>query len=187
MTATHTQNVAATVAQVNDLAAAGADLVRVAVDSTKDAEALAEIRRQTTANLAVDLQENYRLASQVAPHVDKLRYNPGHLYHHEPAAALARQGEVPGRRGRRARLRPADRRQLRIGRSGQTRTGQSGRPRRRFARSDGRQRAGALRAARSAVVHPLLRLAEGFRSGQGDRGQSPVRRRSAPTCRCTWA
>jgi (E)-4-hydroxy-3-methylbut-2-enyl-diphosphate synthase len=84
MTATHTQNVAATVAQVNDLAAAGADLVRVAVDSTKDAEALAEIRRQTTANLAVDLQENYRLASQVAPHVDKLRYNPGHLYHHEP-------------------------------------------------------------------------------------------------------
>jgi (E)-4-hydroxy-3-methylbut-2-enyl-diphosphate synthase len=84
MTATHTQNVAATVAQVNDLAAAGADLVRVAVDSTKDAEALAEVRRQTTANLAVDLQENYRLASQVAPHVDKLRYNPGHLYHHEP-------------------------------------------------------------------------------------------------------
>jgi len=84
MTATHTQNVAATVAQVNDLAAAGADLVRVAVDSTKDADALAEIRRQTDANLAVDLQENYRLASQVAPHVDKLRYNPGHLYHHEP-------------------------------------------------------------------------------------------------------
>ncbi|HTU27426.1 MAG TPA: (E)-4-hydroxy-3-methylbut-2-enyl-diphosphate synthase [Pirellulales bacterium] len=84
MTATHTQDVAATVAQVNDLAAAGADLVRVAVDSTKDATALAEIRRQTSANLSVDLQENYRLASQVAPHVDKLRYNPGHLYHHEP-------------------------------------------------------------------------------------------------------
>ena len=57
--------------------------MRIAVDSQKDAEALAEIRRQTTANLSVDLQENYRLAELVAPHVDKLRYNPGHLYHHE--------------------------------------------------------------------------------------------------------
>jgi (E)-4-hydroxy-3-methylbut-2-enyl-diphosphate synthase len=83
MTATHTQNIDATVGQINALAAAGADVVRVAVDSTKDAQALAEIRRQTTANLVVDLQENYRLAEVVAPHVDKLRYNPGHLYHHE--------------------------------------------------------------------------------------------------------
>jgi (E)-4-hydroxy-3-methylbut-2-enyl-diphosphate synthase len=83
MTATHTQDVAATVAQINDLHAAGADLVRVAVDSRQDAEALAEIRRQTAANLAVDLQENYRLAQVVAPSVDKVRYNPGHLYHHE--------------------------------------------------------------------------------------------------------
>ncbi|HEY5314271.1 MAG TPA: flavodoxin-dependent (E)-4-hydroxy-3-methylbut-2-enyl-diphosphate synthase, partial [Pirellulales bacterium] len=83
MTATHTQDIAATVEQVRDLAAAGADIVRIAVDSTKDAEALAEIRRQTQANLSVDLQENYRLAAQVVPHVDKVRYNPGHLYHHE--------------------------------------------------------------------------------------------------------
>ncbi len=83
MTATHTQDVAATTAQVNALAAAGADVVRIAVDNSRDAEALAEIRRQTQANLSVDLQENYRLALEVAPHVDKLRYNPGHLYHHE--------------------------------------------------------------------------------------------------------
>jgi (E)-4-hydroxy-3-methylbut-2-enyl-diphosphate synthase len=83
MTATHTQNIDATVEQVNALHAAGADIVRIAVDSTKDAEALAEIRRQTQANLSVDLQENYRLAEKVAPHVDKIRYNPGHLYHHE--------------------------------------------------------------------------------------------------------
>ena len=83
MTATHTQDIDATVAQVNDLAAAGADVVRIAVDSSKDAEALAEIRKQTTANLSVDLQENYRLVTEVAPHVDKVRYNPGHLYHHE--------------------------------------------------------------------------------------------------------
>ena len=83
MTATHTSDIAATASQVNDLHRAGADVIRVAVDSRHDAEALAEIRRQTAANLAVDLQENYRLAELVAPSVDKLRYNPGHLYHHE--------------------------------------------------------------------------------------------------------
>ena len=83
MTATHTQNIDATVEQINSLHHAGADIIRVAVDSTKDANALAEIRKQTKANLAVDLQENYRLAEVVAPHVDKIRYNPGHLYHHE--------------------------------------------------------------------------------------------------------
>jgi len=83
MTATHTQDVDATVGLVNALEAAGADVVRIAVDNTKDAIALAEIRKQTTANLSVDLQENYRLALDVAPHVDKIRYNPGHLYHHE--------------------------------------------------------------------------------------------------------
>lgn len=83
MTATHTQNIDATVTQVNALEEAGADVVRIAVDSRKDADALAEIARQTRANLSVDLQENYRLAEDVAPHVAKLRYNPGHLYHHE--------------------------------------------------------------------------------------------------------
>lgn len=83
MTATHTQDIDATVAQVQSLAQAGADVVRIAADSTADAEALAEIRRQCSANLSVDLQENYRLAERVAPHVDKIRYNPGHLYHHE--------------------------------------------------------------------------------------------------------
>src|SRR6478752_9844190 len=83
MTATHTQDIDATVEQVNALYEVGADIGRIAVDSKKDAEALAEIRKQTKANLSVDLQENYRLAELVAPHVDKVRYNPGHLYHHE--------------------------------------------------------------------------------------------------------
>jgi (E)-4-hydroxy-3-methylbut-2-enyl-diphosphate synthase len=83
MTATPTRDIDATVAQVNTLAEAGAAVVRIAVDSPPEAEAVAEIRRQTAANLVVDLQENYRLAERLAPHVDKLRYNPGHLYHHE--------------------------------------------------------------------------------------------------------
>jgi (E)-4-hydroxy-3-methylbut-2-enyl-diphosphate synthase len=85
MCATRTQDVDATVEQAEAIRRAGGDLVRVAVDSDRDVEALAEIRRQTPANLVVDLQENYRLAARVAPHVDKLRYNPGHLYHHEKA------------------------------------------------------------------------------------------------------
>jgi (E)-4-hydroxy-3-methylbut-2-enyl-diphosphate synthase len=83
MTATKTQDIDATVAQAEALRTAGAGVVRIAVDSDKDAEALAEIRRGTTANLAVDLQENFRLAEKVAPFVNKIRYNPGHLYHHQ--------------------------------------------------------------------------------------------------------
>ncbi len=83
MTATKTQDVDATSAQTEALREAGAGVVRIAVDSEKDARALAEIRKRTTANLAVDLQENFRLAELVAPSVDKIRYNPGHLYHHQ--------------------------------------------------------------------------------------------------------
>ena len=83
MTATKTTDIDATVELVQLMHDAGADVVRIAVDSKKDAAALGEIRSQTTANLSVDLQENYRLAEIVAPHVDKIRYNPGHLYHHE--------------------------------------------------------------------------------------------------------
>ncbi len=83
MCATRTQDIDATVEQAEAIRKAGGDIVRVAVDNAKDVEALAVVRRQTPANLVVDLQENYRLASQVAPHVDKIRYNPGHLYHHE--------------------------------------------------------------------------------------------------------
>ena len=84
MCATRTQDVAATAEQARMLHAAGAGVVRVAVDSAKDVAALAEVRaRVPEANLAVDLQESYRLATRVAPLVNKIRYNPGHLYHHD--------------------------------------------------------------------------------------------------------
>jgi (E)-4-hydroxy-3-methylbut-2-enyl-diphosphate synthase len=82
MTATRTQDIAATIRQVELLEAAGADVIRIAVDNPKDVVALAEIRAaRPNANLSIDLQENYRLAEKVAPFVQKLRYNPGHLYH----------------------------------------------------------------------------------------------------------
>ena len=83
MCATRTQDIDATVEQTNQLQNAGAGIVRIAIDNDKDAEALKEIRRQTTAILSVDLQENYRLAAKIASSVDKIRYNPGHLHHHE--------------------------------------------------------------------------------------------------------
>ena len=83
MAATRTQDVKATLRQVRLLEAAGADVIRIAVDSRKDTEALAEIAESAARPLSVDLQENYRLAEVVAPHVQKIRYNPGHLYHHE--------------------------------------------------------------------------------------------------------
>ena len=88
MAATQTRNVAATLEQVRILEQAGADLIRIAVDSEADVKALAEIREQTSALLSVDLQENYRLAEKVAPLVDKIRYNPGHLHHHEKSKSI---------------------------------------------------------------------------------------------------
>ena len=39
--------------------------------------------RVPEANICIDLQENYRLAELLAHHVAKIRYNPGHLHHHE--------------------------------------------------------------------------------------------------------
>src|SRR5574341_357019 len=83
MCATKTRDIDATVAQCEQLRRAGAGIVRIAIDNEKEVAAVREIRRQSTATLAVDLQENYRLAASVAPHVDKIRYNPGHLHHIE--------------------------------------------------------------------------------------------------------
>lgn len=83
MCATPTTDVDATLTQLRLLEQAGADIVRIAADNRKDAQALIRIRGESDAVLSVDLQENYRLAAVLAPHVDKIRYNPGHLYHHE--------------------------------------------------------------------------------------------------------
>ena len=88
MAATRTRDLPATLRQIRLLEQAGADLIRIAVDSKEDVAALAELRKQTDARLSVDLQESYRLAELVAPHVDKLRYNPGHLHHHEKGKSV---------------------------------------------------------------------------------------------------
>src|SRR5262245_31540945 len=88
MCATRTQDIDATVEQTESLRRAGAAIVRIAIDSDKDAEALKQVRAQTGATLSVDLQENYRLAAKVASAVDKIRYNPGHLHHHEKEKSI---------------------------------------------------------------------------------------------------
>ena len=83
MCATRTQDIDATIDQTNALHERKAGVVRIAVDNKQDAAALIEVRKATDATLSVDLQENYRMAALVAPYVDKIRYNPGHLFHHE--------------------------------------------------------------------------------------------------------
>ncbi|MGB1070169.1 MAG: flavodoxin-dependent (E)-4-hydroxy-3-methylbut-2-enyl-diphosphate synthase [Planctomycetota bacterium] len=83
MCATHTTDLDATCRQVDALSAAGAGIVRLAVDSKKDAEAAIAIADRVQAHICIDLQENWRLAEILAPHVAKIRYNPGHLHHHE--------------------------------------------------------------------------------------------------------
>lgn len=90
MCATKTRDIDATVAQVHQLAGAGAGIVRIAVDNEKEVDALKEIRALTEGvTLSVDLQENYRVAATVAPYVDKIRYNPGHLHHIERHKSIA--------------------------------------------------------------------------------------------------
>jgi (E)-4-hydroxy-3-methylbut-2-enyl-diphosphate synthase len=89
MCATRTMDIDATVAQTHQLAQAGAGIVRIALDSEKEVAALREIRAQTPGiTLSVDLQENYRIADKVAPYVDKIRYNPGHLHHIEKSKSI---------------------------------------------------------------------------------------------------
>ena len=83
MCATKTQDLEATRKQIALLEEHGADIIRIAIDSRRDVEALAELRKGTGARLVVDLQESYKLAKSVAPYVQKIRYNPGHLFHHE--------------------------------------------------------------------------------------------------------
>ncbi len=89
MCAVRTQDIQAVLSQIAMLQDHGADIIRIAVDSRRDVEALAEIRKGTNARLVVDLQESYQLAAKIAPYVQKIRYNPGHLHHHEKEVPVA--------------------------------------------------------------------------------------------------
>jgi (E)-4-hydroxy-3-methylbut-2-enyl-diphosphate synthase len=80
MTNTRTQDVAATVAQIRRLAAAGCEVVRLAVPDREAARAFGQIREQVSLPLVADIHFDYRLALEaVAAGADKIRINPGNI------------------------------------------------------------------------------------------------------------
>ena len=80
MTNTKTEDVAATVAQIKALTAAGCDIIRCAVPTMEAAEALAEIKKQVTIPVVADIHFDYRLAIAAIEHgADKIRINPGNI------------------------------------------------------------------------------------------------------------
>ena len=80
MTNTETCDVAATVAQIQRLEAAGADIVRVSVPSMDAAEAFGRIRQQVNVPLVADIHFDYKSALAVSEKgVDCLRINPGNI------------------------------------------------------------------------------------------------------------
>ena len=80
MTTTKTHDIEATVEQINRLAKAGCQLVRVACLDETDAAALKEIKSQISIPLVVDIHFDYRLALMaIEAGVDKIRINPGNI------------------------------------------------------------------------------------------------------------
>ena len=80
MTAGYTYDIDACVAEINRLAEAGADVVRVAVPMRKDTEALPEILNQTTVPIVADVHFHYKRALEaVEAGVHKIRLNPGNI------------------------------------------------------------------------------------------------------------
>jgi (E)-4-hydroxy-3-methylbut-2-enyl-diphosphate synthase len=80
MTNTETCDVAATVAQIEAIQRAGADIVRVSVPSMEAAEAFGLIKKAVTIPLVADIHFDHRIALRVAElGVDCLRINPGNI------------------------------------------------------------------------------------------------------------
>ena len=103
MTNTETCDVAATVAQVQAIADAGADIVRVSVPSMDAAEAFRQIRAQVTVPLVADIHFDHKIALKVAEYgVDCLRINPGNIGRDEKVREVinsARDKGIPIRIG----------------------------------------------------------------------------------------
>jgi len=97
MTNTDTADVASTVAQIQALAAAGCEIVRVAVPDATAARALARIKEQVTVPLVADIHFDHRLALvALEAGVDGLRLNPGNIGGPEKVAAVARAAGARG-------------------------------------------------------------------------------------------
>lgn len=80
MTNTDTRNVEATVAQIQELTAAGCEIVRASVYDFDCAKAFRGIRDQISIPLVADVHFDYRLAiAAIENGADKLRFNPGNI------------------------------------------------------------------------------------------------------------
>lgn len=103
MTNTDTRDPAATMEQIRSLAAAGCQLVRVAVPDLEAAEALSTICRQAPIPVVADIHFDYRLALEaLARGVAKLRINPGNIGERERVRQIvieAKARQVPIRIG----------------------------------------------------------------------------------------
>lgn len=103
MTNTKTEDVAATVAQIQALTAAGCDIIRCAVPTMEAAEALTEIKKQVSIPVVADIHFDYRLALAAIEHgADKIRINPGNIGSTERVRAVvdaAKERSIPIRVG----------------------------------------------------------------------------------------
>ena len=103
ITNTKTEDVAATVAQIQALTAAGCDIIRCAVPTMEAAEALTEIKKQVSIPVVADIHFDYRLALAAIEHgADKIRINPGNIGSTERVRAVvdaAKERGIPIRVG----------------------------------------------------------------------------------------
>ncbi|MCL2254388.1 MAG: flavodoxin-dependent (E)-4-hydroxy-3-methylbut-2-enyl-diphosphate synthase [Lachnospiraceae bacterium] len=80
MTNTKTEDITATIAQINKLEAAGCDIIRAAVPTMEAAKAFAEIKKSIQIPLVADIHFDYRLAIAAIKYgADKIRINPGNI------------------------------------------------------------------------------------------------------------
>lgn len=80
MTNTDTEDIEATVAQIENLATAGCAIVRVAIPNRRAARSFARIRQQTNVPLVADIHFQHQLAvAAIEAGADKVRINPGNI------------------------------------------------------------------------------------------------------------
>ncbi|MCD6471978.1 flavodoxin-dependent (E)-4-hydroxy-3-methylbut-2-enyl-diphosphate synthase [Candidatus Aerophobetes bacterium] len=80
MTKTDTEDVTATVKQIQQLERAGAKMVRVAVPTARAAKAISQIKDKVEVPLIADIHFNYKLALEAIERgIDKVRINPGNI------------------------------------------------------------------------------------------------------------
>ena len=90
MTNTPTHDVEATLGQIRALAAAGCDIVRVAVPDMAAARAIGALKAASPLPLVADIHFDYRLALEAAAQgIDKIRINPGNIGSPDRVKAVA--------------------------------------------------------------------------------------------------